>query len=145
MWRNVCSADFQSQCSRPRPWLTAHRNMVAFKRCPPRSAVSRTRRPHGSRSQQPSASRPAFCRVFSHVTFYSLGSVAGSTSNNWCLYMINLKPSCSVLSMPTGTKRHGPRGGDPGVWHISFFRSFFSTRQCDRITWLKSAHLLRSC
>lgn len=35
------------------------------------------------------------------VTFYSLGSVAGSGSNNYSLYMINLKPSCSILSQPT--------------------------------------------
>lgn len=49
---------------------------------------------------------------FFHVTFYSLGSVAGSTSNNYCLYMINLKPSCSLLSQQK--ERKGGGGGKDG-------------------------------
>lgn len=53
-----------------------------------------------SRLKAPLTRVPAFC-VFFPVTFYSLGSVAGSSSNNYCLYMINLKPSCSVLSRTT--------------------------------------------
>lgn len=53
-----------------------------------------------SRLKAPLTRVPAFC-VFFPVTFYSLGSVAGSSSNNYCLYMINLKPSCSVLSQTT--------------------------------------------
>lgn len=53
-----------------------------------------------SRLKAPLTRVPAFC-VFFPVTFYSLGSVAGSSSNNYCLYMINLKPSCSVRSRTT--------------------------------------------
>lgn len=64
---------------------------------------------------QPGNFSSPFCAVcfflflFFHVTFYSLGSVAGSTSNNYCLYMINLKPSCSFLSQQK-EKRKGERG-----------------------------------
>ena len=33
------------------------------------------------------------------VTFYSLGSVACSSSNNYRLYMMNMRASCSILSL----------------------------------------------
>lgn len=71
-----------------------------------------------SRLKAPLTRVPAFC-VFFPVTFYSLGSVAGSSSNNYCLYMINLKPSCSVLSRTTQCRAvRGGRGERGGVTRL---------------------------